>query len=170
MKSIKLSKSEILIIKSFVHEMTNILAVECVYLVPYLDNSAKLGKVEVIVIKNDSLSYKGKLTGKETMRDTKTESDTLKIIVKKFKEKFKNSRLTFSCDDASNYSLTLMHNRELISEKELASGIILFDRFGDMEKNKQQASSMLECYSNILQIENIDQILNKKNQVLKKTK
>lgn len=172
METVILSLQEISLIRSFVQEMFNIPMVECVYLVSYLDDNTKQEKINVITIQNQSLYYNKKLTGKETMRNTMTEYNNLKMLLKKFQKRLENSRLSFILEDDSIYSLTLMHYREIVAEKSLVNGTILFDRFGDKEKNKQRASCMLPLYSNRLQIENIEQIINydKDFLVLKKIK
>lgn len=160
MESIILSKEEILCIQSFIKEVSNIPMIECVYLVSFLDNNTKHEHIDVIAIQNQSLYYNGKLTGKETMRNIDTELNNLKKTIKKYRKQFENGRLFFVSEDDSNYSLALMDRREIIAEMSLANGVILFDRFGDKEENKQQASQMLPIYPNILQIENIEQIMN----------
>lgn len=171
MKSIMLSEEEILSIQSFLHEISNIPMIECVYLVSYLEENTKLEKIDVITIKNQSLYYNEKLTGKAISRDTKNEQNIFNITINNFKNLSKNSRLYFSKADDFEYCLSLMHSREVIAEKSLVSGEILFDRFGDKEENKQRASCLLRPYPNILQIENIEQLKNnKENIVLKRTK
>lgn len=160
MESIILSKEEILCIQSFIKEVSNIPMIECVYLVSFLDNNTKHEHIDVIAIQNQSLYYNGKLTGKETTRNIDTELNNLKKTIKKYRKQFENSRLSFVSEDDSNYSLALMDRREMRAEMSLANGVILFDRFGAKEENKQQASQILPIYPNILQIENIEQIMN----------
>lgn len=171
MKSIILSEEEILCIQSFLQEISNIPMIECVYLVSYLEENTKLEKIDVITIKNQSLYYNEKLTGKAISRNIQTEQNNFNATINNFEKLFKNSRIYFSKADDFEYCLSLMHSREVIAERSLVSGEILFDRFGDKEKNKQRASCLLKPYSNILQIENIEQLKNNKdNVVLKRTK
>ena len=172
MESVILSEEEILCIQSFIKEASDIPMVECVYLVSFLDNNTKHEHIDVIAIQNQSLYYNGKLIGKETMRNIDNELNNLEKTIKKYRKQFENGRLSFVSEDDSNYSLALMAHREIRAEMSLTSGIILFDRFGDKEENKQQASQMLPIYPNILHIENIEQIMNnyKKTTVLKKIK
>lgn len=158
MESIILSEEEILCIQSFLQEISNIPMVECVYLVSYLDDTTKLGEVDIIAIKNQSLYYNEKLTGSASMRDTESEQYNFDISINNFNNFLKNSRLSFSKADDFNYCLSLMHSREVAAEKSLISGEILFDRFGDKEKNKQRALCLLKPYSNLLMIENIEQL------------
>lgn len=172
MESIILSSEEILCIQSFIKEVSDIPMVECVYLVSFLDNKTKQERVDIITIQNQSLYYNGKLIGKETMRKIDNELNNLEKTIKKYRKQLENGRLSFVSEDDSNYSLALMDRREIRAEMSLANGIILFDRFGDKEENKQQASQMLPIYPNILQIENIEQVMNnsKETTVLKKIK
>ena len=172
MESIILSEEEILCIQSFIKEVSDIPMVECVYLVSFLDNKTKQERVDVNAIQNQSLYYNGKLTGKETMRNVDDELNNLEKIIKKYRKQFKNGKVSFVSEDDSNYSLALMDRREIRAEMSLANGVILFDRIGDKEANKQQASQMLPIYPNILQIKNIEQLMNNSKEltILKKIK
>ena len=131
----------------------------------------KKEKVDIIAIWNESLYYNGLLTGEEKMRNTKIERTSLEKIVQTHQQKSKEGRLSFTTDDDWNYSLSLMHRREWFAEMALASGTILFDRFGNKTDNRNSALGYFQPQENILEIENIDRLITttKENPTLKKT-
>ena len=81
MKSIILSEEEILCIQFFLQEISNIPMIECVYLVSYLEENTKLEKIDVITIKNQSLYYNEKLTGKAISRNIQTEQNNFNAYI-----------------------------------------------------------------------------------------
>ena len=139
MKKMVLSEEEIVSIKSFIQEVSNIPVVECIYLVPFLSEKSRTEKVDIITIWNESLYYNGLLTGEEKMRDTNNERMSLENIVQKYQQNSNEGRLSFTTDNDGNYSLSLMHRREWYAEMALASGTILFDRFGNKTDNRNSA-------------------------------
>ncbi len=171
MKTMVLSEEEIMSIESFMQEASNIPVVECIYLVPFFSEKSKKEKVDIITIWNESLYYNGLLTGEEKMRDTKRERTSLENIVQKYQQKSNECRLSFTTDGDWNYSLSLMHRREWYAEMALASGTILFDRFGNKTDNRNSALGYFQPQENILEIENIDKLITttKESPTLKKT-
>lgn len=159
MKPLVLSEKEILNINSFIEEISSISMIEGIYLISFLDRNTGSQHVDIIAIYNSSLNYDVKLTGKEIKRDISNERKQVNAIIQKYKEKYNKKRLSFEIKDSLDYSLDLMYRREIIAEMSLVSGIIIFDRFGDLEDNKRSASRSLPQYSNLLLIENLDMIL-----------
>ena len=171
MKTMVLSEEEIMSIESFMQEASNIPVVECIYLVPFFSEESKKEKVDIITILNESLYYNGLLTGEKEMRDTKSERINFENIVQKYQKKSNEGRLSFIKDDDMNYCLSLMHPREWHAEMSLASGTILFDRFGNKTDNRNSALGYFQPPENILEIENIDKLITttKESPKLKKT-
>ena len=171
MKTMVLSEEEIMSIESFMQEASNIPVVECIYLVPFFSEKSKKEKVDIITIWNESLYYNGLLTGEEKMRDANSERTSLENIVQKYQQTSKEGRLSFTTDDDWNYSLSLLHRREWYAEMALASGTILFDRFGNKTENRNSALDYFQPQENILEIENIDKLIpaTKESPTLKKT-
>lgn len=159
-----LSESEILDIKSFVSKAKEIPEVECVYILPFFYANANKDMCEVVAIYNDRLFYNYKLTGVMGWRDTKQEKAQLNTLVgqARAKSKKENNSLRFDCKDSDDYSVACTNKRELVAERTLISSIVLFDRFGDIERNIEVASQKLEQYQNIVDIENIDELNSKK--------
>lgn len=171
MKSLVLSEEEIMSIKSFMQEASNISVVECIYLIPFFSEKSEKEKVEIITLLNESLYYNGLLTGEEKMRDTKREIASLENILQKYQQKCNEGRLSFIKDDAGSYCLSLMNDEELYAEMALASGTILFDRFGEKTDNRNSVLGCFQPQSNILEIENIYELITTKvNSSLKRTK
>ena len=159
MKTMVLSEEEIMSIESFMQEASNIPIVECIYILPFFSMESKKEEVDIITIWNDSLYYNGLLTGKDEMRDTRKEWKRLKGIIQKYKQESNEGRLDYSIEDSGNYSLSLMHRREWYAEMALASGTILFDRFGNKTDNIDGALGYFQPLKNILEIENMDKLI-----------
>ena len=164
MKSIILTEKEIDTINSFINEVTLIPLVECIYVVPYIDNKTNKETCDIVTIYNESLYYNGKITGSETVRETKPEKELLKNTIEKYKNILTEEKFSLSIDDSWNYSICLMHRREVISETALISGTILFDRFDNKTENQNDSKNYLKPYPNIIEIENIDNIKYTKKQ------
>ena len=159
MNSIVLSEKEISFIDSFNQEATNIPLVECVYIVPYIAGEQKEEKIRVITLWNDSQYYNGLLNGNEEKRNIIRERTELDTLIEKYNQESINSRVSFTKESSENYTLAFKNDRNLIAEVSLVSGIILFDRFGLMKANRNDALEELYPYNNILQVDNIDMLL-----------
>ena len=160
MKTIILSEGEILCINKFMDEVTDIPVVECVYIVPFFSEEEQSEKIDIIVICNESLYYNGLLTGKEEMRfhESMKEKNYLNSLIERYNNDNIDGRLSFTKDYDDNYSLSLMHSREWYAEQAIASGAILFDRYGKKTENRKGALYYFGQQKNILLIENFQQI------------
>ena len=159
MGTMVLTEEEIIAINSFIQKASNIPIVECIYILPFFSMESKKEEVDIITIWNDSLYYNGLLTGKDEMRDNRKELKRLKGIIQKYKQESNEGRLDYSIEDSGNYSLSLMHRREWRAEMSLASGTILFDRFGNKTDNRDGALGYFQPLKNILEIENMDKLI-----------
>lgn len=162
MDRVTLTEEEIKGINSFIGEVSSIPAVECVYITGYLDEATASAKMDVITIWNDSASYKEKVYGKSEV-DSREEIGELREMILAKSGDAALERVAFNEETAYNYLLALMHHREVIAEMSLASGTILFDRFGDFTQNQKRALELLEPYPNILPIDNVSLLSDVKN-------
>lgn len=154
MDRVTLTEEEIKGIHSFIGKASSIPAVECVYITGYLDEASSSTKIDVITVWNDSIAYKEKVYGKVAV-DTHKEIGELREMILAKSGDASLERVAFNEEAAYNYLLALMHHREVIAEMSLASGTILFDRFGDFTQNQKRALELLTPYPNVLAIENI---------------
>ena len=159
MNFIVLSNEEILRIKSFIQDASDIPVVECVYLLPYYSQEEKKEKIDVITIWNESSYYNSLLTGEGEMRDSEEERVALEDIIQKYQHEAEDGRLTFLADDSWNYSLSLMSNREQKSEMSLANGTILFDRFDEKKGEKVRAMDYFAKEESVLEVANMSQLM-----------
>lgn len=157
MRTKRLSKKEIDGINLFISNVIDIDIVEGIYIVPYRDVANNKQGARIITIFNESLDYSRKLTGSEE-RFNAFERDSLDWTILNYNGFF-GTDLTFYSNNASNYNLELFHHREKMSLKSLVSGTILFDRFGDVSKTKEQASTLIEPFEETIKIRNMKAIL-----------
>ncbi len=159
MKPIELTEEELNAIHSFVDEVRDIAMVECVYLLPYV-NTSKEVRICVITIRNNTPKYNLESSRIYSVRKIDDERNTLREIMDYYERELWNGRLSFIEEDSSNYSLSNVTDKKLLSERKIVSGIIVFDRFGHQTENRKNAFNLLDVFPNSLSIANKEQLLN----------
>ena len=156
MKSFSLSEDEILRIRSFIKDASDISLVECIYLVSYYSNKKDREQVDVVAITNDIMHYYSILTGEKERSDT-LDKDNLELLISNYNEP---GRIHFMDSDAKDYPFEVWYYREIHNVRCLANGTILFDRFGDKSMFRDYVIENIGKgeYDNLLQIENIERI------------
>ena len=118
MKLFLLTEEEILRIRSFVEEASNISIVECIYLVSYFSDKRMREQIDIIAITNDSMHYNYMLTGKATYDGTLSEENDLKLIIDKYNEyTYYIAVVKASCYGHKNLSVI----KKMIDEKTFSS-------------------------------------------------
>lgn len=153
-----LTRSEIDGINLYLEEVVNIPMVEAVYLIASFSSKRGKKQIWVMTLFNNSLQYNGKIIGEERVRDIARDSEKLVTCNNCYNHIFRRARLFFGTEDAMNYNLSMVSNQELMAERSLISGTILFDRFGNFEANRQKALDTLEPLEDTFKISNIDAI------------
>lgn len=162
MRNFTLSQAEICGINLFMSDVVTIPMVEAVYLIPFVSSKDGTSKCDVVTIYNSSLYYNGLLTGEERYRDTSDEKNTIDEVMDIYAAFLKNSRVSFRKETSSNYDLSMMHIRELMAERSLVSGNILFDRFGKIKENRDRAVQLLSPFLDSMEVSNIEKVLDRK--------
>lgn len=164
MEKVILDEKEIIAINDFVELASDIPLVEAIYAISY-KNEYNEERIELVAIKNDSLSYNEQLN-KLGRRNISKEQKYLNFLVYKYQEMYKDRRLHFINDNILDYNVFLMTTRERKKMQTLISANILFDRFKSLEKIKKyiQEKNYLIPYSNINEIGNIKEITNETNE------
>ena len=141
MEAIDLRENETKEIKSFIEEASKIPAVECIFLLENYSYLERKEIIHVISIYNEGLEYNELLTGKkeERFNESVDEIYKLKSIIKEYNERNKKTSLEFMADDYRDYFISMMNYRQWQSERALANGEIVFDRFGIKTKNQEFA-------------------------------
>lgn len=162
MEKVILDEKEIIAINDFIELASDIPLVEAIYAISY-KNEYNEDRIELVAIKNDSLSYNEQLN-KLGRRNISKEQKYLNFLVYKYQEMYQKERLFFTKDDATDYNVFLMTTRERKKMQTLISANILFDRFKSLEKikNYNQEKNYLIPYSNINEIGNIELIMEDK--------
>lgn len=160
MEKVILNEKEIIAINDFVELASDIPLVEAIYAISY-KNEYNEDRIELVAIKNDSLSYNEQLN-KLGRRNISKEQKYLNFLVYKYQEMYQKERLFFIKDDATDYNVFLMNTKERKKMQTLISADILFDRFKRLEEVKQKVieNNYLVAYDNISKIENIDKVIN----------
>lgn len=153
-----LTKHEIDGINLYLEEVVKIPMIEAVYLISFVSSKQGRDRIWLMTLYNNSLAYNEKITGEKIHRDITKDSDKLVSCNHRYNCLFAKRRLSFITEDTANYNLGMMSNQQLMAERSLVSGTILFDRFGDFEANRQKASEVLEPFEDSCQIENISAI------------
>ena len=160
MESFILTEEEIQDIKQFLEEAKNIPVVECVYLVAYLDKNHQEKKVKIILIANPIGYFKAvHPKAPYSVAELSRAWDLVGEICERFNEKLAYTRLSSEIESSDNYSLSLMHRRELMAEMAIASGTIIFDRDGNMIKNQNSAKGYFDPLEDVLPIGNLEELL-----------
>lgn len=154
MKTIELSEEEAQGLKEFVEAAKEIDIVECIYLMPYLSESLKKEKIDVITIRRQDALYDPNVDFSVFRARVNEQLERLIELTDGYDEEFFEGRLFFSQEDDDNYSLALMHHREIMAERQLVGGTIIFDRTGRKAENKKRAAQYVPPFSNALKISN----------------
>lgn len=162
MKNRKLNQKEIDAINLFMSNVTDIDIVEGVYIVPYMDNTSRKQGVRIVTIYNTTPDYLQDLNGNNTEL-TGIDYTNLHTTVANYNGFFQGTTsLSFFANDAKNYStLGILSHAKKLSLQSLASGTILFDRFGDIEKTRFKAIDHVKPFKEAVLLKNIDEILPK---------
>lgn len=157
MRNIKLTECEADGINLFVSEIVTLPMVEGIYLLPYHTRMFGEYGINIVTVYNKSWKYDTLITETEKKRDTSQEFKSLQHDVEKYGSIFKDSRLRFFYQDFVDYLPFVFHSREILAKKNLAAGIILFDRFGNLEEKQSEAQREFGIPSTV-KITNIDKI------------
>lgn len=157
MRNIKLTECETGGINLFVSEIITLPMVEAIYLLPYQSKVFGEFGVDIVTVYNNSLRYDHLLTGGDEKRETSYEFKRLQDDVSRYGAIFNGSRLRFFSQDYSDFLPFILTSRERIAKHELARGIILFDRFGNLQDKQVEAQREFGLPGTV-RITNIDNI------------
>ena len=158
MNSIVLDEDEIIVINSFVNEISENIITEGVLLFPYCDVDGN-NAIKVIVIRDISLQYTTKVLGRNNIPMRSTKLKEIDKITAKYNILFKDRRLSFEVTNIDDYNFTIMHEKELMHMRELLSSTILFDRLGDIKNRQNRQIYYVSKYKRTPTIENIDMLV-----------
>lgn len=158
MRNIKLTECEVDGINLFMSELITLPVVEAVYLLPYKTKIFGKYGVDVVTVYNNSLKYDTLVTGTNEKRDSSSELESLQETISDYGKIFAEGRLRFFAEDAADFLPFIFKSREILAKRSLASGIILFDRFGDIEAKQHEAQTTVGLLPNTVEISNLDSI------------
>lgn len=167
MKDKKFLDEEINAVSEFVLEAKEIPMVEAVYCVPYIETKTKQENCSVVVVYNYSKLYRCKISEgskKEVdIEEMKKGMNGINELCEKYNSKMEGKGFLFSSEDSSKYISASIDRRNLVAKKDLISGKLLFDRFGDI---KQEQVNIVKClkislYTNLSDIKNIEEVKQK---------
>ena len=81
-------------------------------------------------------------------------------LCKKYNSRMEGKGFFFNSEDAGKYSACAIHRRDFEAKKDLISGKLIFDRFGDIKQEQINIVKFcnINLYSNLSNIENIDEV------------
>ena len=155
-----LDEREIDGINSFITDVVKIPFVEAVYLFPYSEEDGSV-TCEVVTVYNQSLHYNKLLTGQEAVRDYRQEHLDLSDIVVDYNKLLGQCGFSFDINSSIDYNPLLLHKREFAAMSELVDGTILFDRFGNITRVKEEVEDkrLIHPAGNIVEIDNISRVI-----------
>ena len=157
-KSIVLNEDEIVKIKSFIEEISNIHCVECIFILPLYSFLNKRAQASVVALYND---------------DEELSDETLEEINKADRIAFEYDdcdRLRFNTAYAKDYKYPINNVDELMAATRLYYSTILFDRFGNKTRIQENLlsnfnipSGIAESWNNVIAIDNIEELIGNHN-------
>lgn len=166
MKKNCLEQHEIDAINLFVDEVSKIDVVEGVYIAPYQPCFANEQKARIVTIFNRNSDYNLLLGTTRVSRNPYDEIGQLTKIEKRYVFLFLYKALSFRSENINNYSLPINDFREEVSVRSLVGGTILFDRFGNIARKKEEASRCLTPFDDVFEIANIGTIKSDNNSLI----
>ena len=166
MKKNCLEQHEIDTINLFVDEVSKIDVVEGVFIVPYQTCLANEQKARIVTIFNINNDYSLLLGNTRVSRNPYEEIGQLAKIEKRYILPFLYKSLLFRSENSNNYSLPITNFREEVSVRSLVGGTILFDRFGNLARKKEEASRSLTPFDDVFEIDNVDSIRSDNNSLI----
>lgn len=166
MKKNCLEQHEIDAINLFVDEVSKIDVVEGVYIAPYQPCLANEQKARIVTIFNLNSDYNLLLGTTRVSRNPYDEIGQLTKIEKRYVFLFLYKSLLFRSENINNYSLPITDFKEEVSVRALVGGTILFDRFGNITRKKEEASRSLTPFDDAFKIDNIDSIKHYNNSLI----
>jgi len=157
MNNILLSEEEINIIKKFIENSKCINAIDGIYIEAYKASDTDINPIYVNALYNDSISYKEQLIANNYTCDYDNIENQIDDLRSRYLDY--SSRIKFIIFPSDCYCPMLMNNKEISAERSLISGIILFDRFGNLDENKNYVSKFISGFETAVQIENINELI-----------
>lgn len=157
MKDNKLLDKEIGGISSFIRDVKKLSIVEGVF---YEAFENKKQYCRIVALYNNSLSYIKKLTEELGTIDVDVQRGTMDSLCEYWNKKLMQDGILFEVKDINRYSACQIHYSDMEAKRGFACAHILFDRNGEVEKSQKTVKEHynLEPYSNIIDIENIDEL------------
>ena len=153
MKKFVLTPCEIDGINLFIEENVSLPTVEAVYLLACKTKIFEEEKIDIVTVYNTSTAYNSLFAEGTTL-----ECGRLQDSIEKYQALFNNGRLSFLSHNSSDFLPFIFSTRERIAKRELAKGIIVFDRFGNIKKKQIDAQCELGISSDV-EITNINEII-----------
>ncbi len=159
MKKIYLTNQEVDTINLFMDDITTISMVEGVYMLPYYAKNSGQSGIYIVTVYNNSKDYNNMVSVDEAVCNSDEEYNKINENIKRLNTIYKDERISFSIQNAVDFSTKTINQREFLSRRLLASGTILFDRFGNITSDQEAARRLVGTINNVYEVDNIKSIL-----------